>query len=141
MMNYVWPILMVVGANSVYNICAKSTPENANTFASLCITYVAAAVCSLILFFTTSDQKNLFLELSKSNWTAPVLGISIVGLEVGFINVYRAGWKISVGSLVANIGLACVLLAVGLLVYKETLSLRQVLGMGICVVGLILISK
>lgn len=141
MINYIWPILMVIGANTVYNICAKSTPENANTFASLCITYAVAALSSLILFFVTSEQKNLFTELTKSNWTAPVLGLSIVALEIGFINVYRAGWKISIGSLVANIGLACVLLAVGVLVYKETITLRQVLGMAICAVGLILINK
>ena len=27
MWNLLWPMLMVVGANTVYNICAKSTPE------------------------------------------------------------------------------------------------------------------
>ena len=26
MWNLLWPMLMVVGANTVYNICAKSTP-------------------------------------------------------------------------------------------------------------------
>ncbi len=140
-MNYLWPILIVVGANTLYNIVAKSTPANVDTFASLVITYAVAAVLSLILFLTTSQTKNFVQEFSKINWTSIVFGFSILALEFGYINVYRAGWKVSTGSLVANITLACVLLLVGLLFYKETVSLRQLIGMILCAGGLFLISK
>ena len=44
MWNLLWPMLMVVGANTVYNICAKSTPEKLNSFAALTINYGVAAV-------------------------------------------------------------------------------------------------
>ena len=55
--------------------------------------------------------------------------------------VYRAGWKVSVGSLViANITLACVLLAVGLLLYHETITLRQGLGVLVCLAGIYLVG-
>ena len=47
----------------------------------------------------------------------------------------------SVASLVANIALACLLVVVGILLYKEVLTLRQVAGMGLCVAGLLLISR
>ena len=76
-------------------------------------------VLSAVMFFVTSDNKNLVAELSKTNWTALALGVAIVGLEFGYVCLYRAGWKISVGTLVANISLACVLLVVGILLYKE----------------------
>ncbi len=140
-MNYLWPILIVVGANTLYNIVAKSTPANVDTFASLVITYTVAAILSLILFLTTSQTKNFAEEFSKINWTSIVFGFSILALEFGYINVYRAGWKVSTGSLVANITLACVLLLVGLLFYKETVSLRQLIGMFLCAGGLFLITK
>jgi uncharacterized membrane protein len=81
------------------------------------------------------------VEISKTNWSALALGIAIVGLEFGYICIYRAGWKIGVASLVANISLACVLLLVGLFVYKEIITLKQLLGMGICAIGLMLIVK
>jgi drug/metabolite transporter (DMT)-like permease len=42
---------------------------------------------------------------------------------------------------VANISLACVLLLIGLFVYKEVITLKQLLGMGICAIGLMLIVK
>jgi uncharacterized membrane protein len=96
---------------------------------------------SVVMFFFTSDSKNLLVEISKTNWSALALGIAIVGLEFGYICIYRAGWKIGVASLVANISLACVLLLVGLFVYKEVITLKQLLGMGICAIGLMLIVK
>lgn len=54
MWNLLWPMLMVVGANTVYNICAKSTPEKLNSFAALTINYGVAAALSLLLFFVTT---------------------------------------------------------------------------------------
>ena len=80
-------------------------------------------------------------EFSKANWTSFLLGISVVALEFGYISIYRAGWKVSTASLVANISLACVLLFVGILLYKEALSFKQLAGMAICVFGLILMSR
>ncbi len=68
MWNMIWPVLIVVAANTLYNITTKATPENINPFASLSISYVIAAVCSLILFFVTSENKNIFAEITKTNW-------------------------------------------------------------------------
>ena len=136
-----WPVLVVVGANTIYNISTKSTPANVNAFASLAMTYVMAALSSVVLFFLTSDSKNLLAELAKTNWTAYALGVAIIGLEFGYICIYRAGWKIGVASLVANISLACVLLVVGYFFYKEVITLKQLLGMSVCAIGLMLIVK
>ena len=141
MWNYIWPLLVVVGANTIYNISAKSTPTDVNSFASLAISYAIGMVLSLVMFFITSENKNLIAELSKTNWTALALGVAIVALEFGYVCLYRAGWNISVGTLVANISLACVLLVIGMLLYKETVSIKQIIGMVISAIGLFLIVK
>lgn len=141
MWNYIWPILMVVGANALYHVCAKSTPTTVEPLASLSVTYLTAAACSLILFFLVGGNKNLLQEVHKVNWTSFTLGFSIVILELGYLFVYRAGWKVGMGSLVANVGLACILLVIGIAFYKESFSARQLLGMGICVLGIFLITK
>ena len=141
MWNMLWPVLIVVASNTIYNISAKSTPVNINSFASLSVTYLTAMISSLIMYLTTSENKNLLQELSKANWTTYALGFAILGLEVGYLYIYRAGWKISIANLFTSISLTCVLLIVGFLLYREVLSFRQILGMGICVIGLILIVK
>ena len=140
MWNMIWPLLVVVGANTVYNISAKSTPANVNSFASLAVSYAVGMIFSVIMFYITSDNKNIIAEISKTNWTALALGAAIVALEFGYICTYRAGWKISVATLIANISLACVLVIVGILLYKETISLKQIVGIIISAIGLVLIA-
>lgn len=141
MWSYVWPILVVIAANTVYNISAKSTPQNVHPFATMTITYITAAVISVILYYITSDNKNYITEMKHINWTSVTLGIAIVALEFGYIQVYRAGWNVSVGSLVANIGLAVVLVFVGVLLYKEVIQVNQIIGIILCVVGIVFLSK
>lgn len=141
MWDLMWPVLLVVGANTFYNVSAKSTPDDINAFISLSITYFIAMILSIIMFVISGSSLKLTTELAKANWTSVVLGISVVALEFGYISIYRAGWKIGVASLVANIMLACVLLLVGVLVYKEVISLRQIAGMIVCGIGLFLIGK
>ena len=141
MWELIWPVLLVVGANTFYNICAKSTPNDINAFASLSITYFIAMILCIVMYFTTGNTPKLTTELAKANWTSVVLGISILALEFGYVSIYRVGWKIGEASLIANIMLACVLIFVGLLLYKEAVSFRQIIGMIICGFGLFLISK
>ncbi len=69
-----------------------------------------------------------------------VLGFAVVGLEAGYVYLYRAGWKVSKGSLTANICLAGALLVVGALMYHERISLRQVVGAVVCALGLYLMA-
>ena len=141
MINLFWPIVIVVAANTIYNISAKLTPNEVHPLASLSITYFTATLLSILLFFITSENKNVITEIQKANWTAVALGFSIVALEFGYIYIYRVGWNVSTGSLVANISLACVLLIVGVFIYKENISFHQILGMALCAIGLLLVTK
>ena len=141
MWKMIWPIALVVVSNCMYNICTKSTPSQANAFLSLSVTYLIAAVFSLLIFLFTPGKGTLGAELKQLNWTALVLGIVIVGLEIGYICIYRAGWNVSIGSLVANIWLACALLFIGLLLYHESISPKQIIGIVICAFGLFLVCK
>lgn len=141
MFNYIWPVAVVIAANTIYNICAKSMPSDLNSFASLTVTYLVAAAASAVLFFVTSGTRDIAAEIAKINWVPFAFGGAIVALEFGYINIYRAGWKVSTASLTANICLACVLLIVGLLFYKESVTPRQVAGMALCAAGLVLLGK
>lgn len=141
MLHLIWPIAIIVASNTLYNICTKAIPGQANPFASLCVTYLAAAGVSLTLFLLTSSEKNFPAALGQLNWASLILGGAITGLEFGYVAAFRAGWPVSLCSLTANIILACVLLLVGVAVYQETVTLRQAAGMTVCGLGLFLISS
>lgn len=138
--NLIWPILIVILSNTFYNICMKSMPGDVNPFGALMVTYLVAAIISAIIFVYMVGPSNVGLGISKLNWTSIILALAIVGLEVGYVFVYRAGWQVSNASVVANIGLACVLILVGYFLYRENVSIRQILGIIVCMVGLILIN-
>lgn len=115
-------------------------PSDVNPFGALMVTYFVASIISAIIFSYAVGPANMGAEISKVNWTSIILALAIVGLEVGYVFVYRAGWQISNASVVANICLACVLVLVGYFLYKENVSIRQILGIFVCMVGLILIN-
>ena len=140
MWNMIWPLLLIVLSNCFYNICTKSVPEGMNAFGTLTITYLVGAVLSAILFIASVKPSGVVPELSKTNWTPFVLGLAIVGLEAGYVFLYRAGWKVSNGALTANICLAVALLVIGYLLYKETITIKQLAGVVVCGVGLFLIN-
>ncbi|MBQ3404675.1 MAG: EamA family transporter [Oscillospiraceae bacterium] len=135
------PVFIVVLSNTFYHICAKSIPEEINPFAALSVTYLVGAAACLVLFFVTQSSHNLFAEYRHLNWSSFVLGIAIVGLEAGFIYMYKLGWNVSTGQLVASTLLAIVLIFVGWLIYHEILTAEKIIGILICMVGLYFINK
>lgn len=139
--SYLWPIGLVVLSNVVYQICSKGVPAGMSPFASLFITYLVGAAASLVAFFALGDHASLGAELRKANWAPFVLGIVILGLEVGFIYAYRAGWEVSLASVVQSSFLAVALLVVGYLLYGEALSPTKLLGVAICLVGLYVLNR
>lgn len=140
MFSFIWPVLIVIAGYSLYNVVAKETPGDVHPFASLTITYLVAALLSLILFFILGNQSNLAVEMGKANWTALALAFVLVAIEVGYIYVYRVGWKISLGNLVANIGFSSLLVLVGVLIYKESLAATQMIGIIAALVGIALVN-
>lgn len=141
MFMYVFSIIIIVASNIMYNICQKSTPAKANPFSALLVTYITAAILSIIAFQFTKDNKGFFQSFKDINWTSIALGVAIVGLEFGYLMAYRAGWNISIGSLVANIFLALMLIPVGIFIYKEGFDLKKILGVVLCIAGLVFINK
>ena len=140
MFGLLWPIGVAIFGATMIQLCAKETPEEIHPFASLAVTYFSAMVLALVLFFLLGGQTGLVEELQKTNWTSWGLGLAILFMDLAYILLYRAGWKISVASLVANIASAVVLLVIGMFLYRESLSPRQLLGAAICAAGLLLVN-
>ncbi len=138
---YIWPIALVILSNTVYQICTHSCPEEMSPLASLTVTYLVGAGVSLLLYFLLEKEPNLAREYSRLNWAPFVLGLVIVGLEVGYIFAFRAGWPVSTAQLVQGAVLAVILLFVGLLLYGEKITWTRVVGVVICLVGLYFINK
>ncbi|MBO7123802.1 MAG: hypothetical protein J6V90_11065 [Treponema sp.] len=84
MFNYIWPLLIIVFANTLYQICAKGIPAQMNTYASMTITYAVATVSNaalaVILIFVGLIGYHKTITWSKA------LGVAICLVGLYFIN-------------------------------------------------------
>lgn len=141
MFMYVFSIIIIVLSNILYNISSKSIPQKANPFSSLLITYLTGTIITIIAFKFYKTDKGFFQSFQDLNWTSVALGFGIVGIEFGYLMAYRSGWDISIGSLVANIILALILIPIGILFFKEGFGINKIFGIILCIIGLIFINK
>lgn len=128
-------------SNVFYHITAKSIPSDVDAFFSMAVTYVVGAIVSIALYLTIGNGESLSTQFSGLNWAPFVLGLAVVGLEVGAIFMYKVGWEVSVGNIVQAIFVAIALLIVGVLIYKEALTVSKVAGIAACLVGIYLLNK
>ena len=140
MLSYIWPVALVVISNTLYQVCAKSVPEGMNPLASLTVTYLIGAVVSCALYYVLNRDANLVRELRLTNWAPIVLGVVIVGLEVGFIYAFRAGWQVGTTQIITSAVVAVLLIFVGYLLYHEAITWNKIAGIIICLAGLVLIN-
>lgn len=140
MFGYIWPIILVILSNVIYQICAKSVPDGMDPLASLTVTYFVGAIASAVLYFLLNKNANLLLEYRKLNWAPFVLGIVIVGLEAGYIYAFKAGWTVSTAQIVQSGVLAVILIFVGYLLYHEAITWNKLVGIIICIIGLVFIN-
>jgi drug/metabolite transporter (DMT)-like permease len=134
-------VVMIVASNLLYHVAQKSIPADANPLLSVAVTYAAALLVTLLLWPLAPGGAPKLAGLAKLNWATIGVGVAAVGIEIGFLLAYRAGWNISVGSLVVSVAVAILLLPTGLLLYREHLSAANVAGIVLCLAGLVLVMR
>lgn len=85
----------------------------------------------MLLFAITKDTvySNQKVNINMYNL---LLGIVIIGVEGGYMLMYRAGWEVSKASVVANIVLAILLLFIGTIVFHESEDVKKITGIILC---------
>lgn len=135
-----WPLLLVVLSSVGYQVGLKEVADVGDPMISLMVTYLAASAVSFVIYFFQSLGKESFIRgVLSVNVSAMGLGLAIVGIEVGTLFMYRAGWAVNVAFVVANSLIVAALMLTGFLLYKEKLSLRQLIGVGISLAGILCI--
>lgn len=134
-------ILIVILANVLYHTAQKSIAPNVHPLVATIVAYLVAIVICVLAFPLFPMQNTLQEELRRINWSSYALALSIVGVELGYLLVYRAGWDVSIGSVVANAVIAMLLIPIGVWMFKESVSWATILGIVLCLAGVALIAK
>lgn len=123
----------------MYNLFQKITPQQVNPALALSVTYGVAMAITFILFavFPIGSAVIAFRQL---NWVSFALGLAIAGVEISTLLAYRAGWELSLLGIMVNVVASLILVTIGVIFFKEKLSMMNILGIVICIFGLVLLN-
>jgi len=135
------PIALTALATTLYHIAQKSIMPGVHPMVSLVMTYTTSLVTCLVVVPFAPGGTTFLRSLKDLNWATYVVGLSIVGVELAILLAYRAGWRISLASVVANVATALLLVIIGVVGYREQLAARHVAGLLMCLGGLGLVAR
>lgn len=136
-----WPVFLVVFADVAYQICARRLSSHKSPLAALGMTYLVSAFLCALLFELLVPEGHILHEIWPPHPAALLVGLSITGLEVGSIFMYRVGWPMNIGFLVYTALAIVVLLMVGHFMYGESLNPVQHVGILLAAAGMFLIVR
>lgn len=137
---FYFSIALTICSSALYHFMAKSTPANVNFTVSLLVTYAVAFIVTLFGFFFFPATEGVAIELKKLNWASIGLAIAIVGIEFGFLLVYRSGWNLGIAAVLTNVVASLILVPVAILVFKDRISWVNVAGIFVCLAGLVMLN-
>ncbi len=136
-----WPIAVVILGNVLYHLGQRAIPREANAVVATLAAYLVAMIGTIATIPLLARDVQLSSAWRLLNWSTVLVGIGIVGVELGFLLAYRAGWVLGNASLTANVCVAVILLAVGALMFREPLSASRLAGVAVCLFGLWLVTR
>jgi hypothetical protein len=133
-------ILLAIASSALYHFTQKQIPSDVNPVVSVVVTYLVSLALCLVLLRVLSPKNGLLAALRQLNWASYALALSLVGLEVGFLLVYRSGWNIGLAAVVVNVAASLILVPVALYYFKDSLSGVNLAGIVVCLVGLVMLN-
>ncbi len=131
---------IVVGV-ILYHLSQKSIPKDANPFVALAAAYLIAFSLSVIALWFRGDLKKGAEVFRHQDWRPVMfLGLTAIAIELGYLYAYRTGWKISTTGITTGAFTTSVLAVIGVLWFKEELTLLNATGIGLCIIGIIFIN-
>ena len=140
-MSFYLPIAAAVTGMLFYHISQKSISKGVNPFFAIVVAYLAGIVVSVVCAFTFPGNKSFMASVRESNWAVYLMGIAAACIEVGFLLAYRNGWRLSIAAVATNVAVTVMLVPIGIIIFKDHLSLRNVVGLIFCVLGLALVAR
>jgi drug/metabolite transporter (DMT)-like permease len=137
---FYFSITLAICSSALYHFVAKSTPANINFTVSLLVTYAVAFVVVLFTFFFFPVKNGIAAEFKQLNWASIGLAIAIVGIEFGFLLVYRAGWNLGIAAVLTNVVASLILLPVAIFFFKDKISWVNIAGIFVCLIGLVMLN-
>lgn len=138
-MFYLSALVAIAGAVG-YQYFVKQVPETINPIVSVIGMYVVVLVISIFLLPLFPSEGGLRTHFKQLNWIQVALAVAVLMIELGFLLMYRYGWNLSTGNVVTGVFVNTILVAIGITVFKESVSMTNIIGIILSIIGVALIS-
>jgi uncharacterized membrane protein len=139
--SYVLSMVLLASSIALYQIAQKYVPKGLSAWSTLAWAYLVALVICLFAAFLDKNDKGMLETFKNSNWAVWAVGLTVVGIELGFLLALRAGWKLAGSGLIANTFALLISVPVALFLVREKWSLLNFSGLVLCIVGLFLVTR
>ncbi len=140
MLLFYFSISLAILSSALYHFSQKQIPANVNPAISVLVTYaISFGICLGLLYFFLPED-GILSALRRLNWASYLLAFSLVGLEVGFLLVYRSGWNLGLAAVLVNVVASLLLVPVAIFVFKDKLSPVNIIGILVCLAGLVMLN-
>lgn len=137
---FYFSISLAIISSALYHFSAKSAPANINFAISLIVTYAVALGITILSAFIFPAPNGILVELKQLNWASILMAVAIVGIEFGFLLVYRSGWDLGIAAVLVNVVASLILLPVAIFLLKDKISWINILGIFVCLAGLVMLN-
>ena len=137
---FYFSISLAILSSALYHFSQKLIPAGVHPIVSVIVTYAVSLVLCFILLIFIPPENGLVAAFKQLNWATILLAISIIGLEVGFLLVYRSGWHLGLAAVLVNVVASLMLVPVTIFLFRDKISWVNVLGIFVCLAGLVMLN-
>jgi drug/metabolite transporter (DMT)-like permease len=138
-MFYISALVAILGGVG-YQFFVKRVPVTINPLVNVIAVYIAVIVLCIALLPLFPLEGGLRKHLGQLSWIHLALAVSVTMIELGFLLMYRYGWNLSTGNLITGVFINVALVVLGLGLLGEKLSMINLAGIALSILGVALIS-
>jgi drug/metabolite transporter (DMT)-like permease len=133
---YAFSMTILIVSQVLYQVAQKKLPSGTQPFLLLAVVYAMATVaCTGLAVIGAKSLTAAELKPLLLNWPIWLLAATVIGIEFGYLLAYRQGWSVALAFSVASTSTVVLLAIVGLFLFRESLNLWQIVGLGLALAG------
>lgn len=128
-------VAIVILSQVSYQLAQKALPGSVKPFAALAVVYGIATGACLLTALLSGSIPTVREYGAYLGFPILLLSVAVIGIEAGFLLLYRAGGAVSTAYTTASAGTVVGLLLVGALWLREPIDARQLFGLTLAALG------
>ena len=140
-MHWLFWVMCAVFFGVAYRLGYKLISDKFPALLSVSLIMFVVSVISFGTFFLMPEKNGVpFSDNLYHYWPLVVVGVFVAGLEVSIMMIYRSGGPLSIAQSLAGNTIGIVVLIIGVLVFREDVTVGQAIGFFLGLLGVTLMA-